>query len=165
MRTTFVVLSTVAAIAGGCAQSSTIPLAQDTFQITASAAPVCGVAGAQNVAVKQAAAETIRRGYDRFIVQGAEYQNTVRVVGHTPVVAQTYGTGTVSGFGNMASINTNATTTFSGGQPVYGGSHNQGLIVRMFREGDPMGANAVSARETLGPQWQELAAKPALTCL
>jgi len=43
------------------------------------------------VAAKQAAAETIRRGYDKFVVLGCGYQNDVRVVGYTPVVANTTG--------------------------------------------------------------------------
>lgn len=70
----------------GCASSSTIPIAQDTFQVTASAAPICGSQGAQQVAVKQAAVETIRRGYDRFIVVGG--QASANVVGNTPIVVQ-----------------------------------------------------------------------------
>ena len=165
MRFNWLLVLGVPLAAMGCASSTTIPLAQDTVQITASAAPACGLGGAQTVAVRQAAAETIRRGYDRFIVQGAQYQNSVRVVGHTPVIANTSGTGTISGSGSFMNINTNSTTTYSGGSPIIGGSHNQGLVVKMFKEGDPAGSNAVSARETLGPQWQEIVSKPTLTCL
>jgi hypothetical protein len=85
-----------------CASSSVIPLAQDTFQITAAAAPVCGVTGAQRIAAQQAAVETIRRGYDRYIIVGGQYQNNVGVAGYTPVTAQTTGTATATGFGNSA---------------------------------------------------------------
>lgn len=165
MRTSVVLFCLGALSVAGCARSSTIPLAQDTVQVTAQAAPACGLAGAQTVAVKQAAVETIRRGYDKFIIQGGEYRDTVRVVGHTPVVAHTDGTGTISGHGGFANIQTSSTTTFSGGQPIVGGSHNQGLVVKMFRDGDPAGANAVSARTTLGPKWDEEVKKPVLTCL
>mgnify|MGYP003694576267 CR=1 FL=1 len=35
----------------------------------------------------------------------------------------------------------------------------RGLIVKMFKEGDPKGANAISARATLGPKWQEKRSK------
>ena len=45
----------------------------------------------------------------------------------------------------------------TGGQPIYGGSHDQQLVVKMYREGDPASANAVPARNTLGPDWQKLA--------
>jgi hypothetical protein len=135
-----------ALLIGGCASSSIIPMSQDTFQITAAAAPACGVAGAQRVAVQQAAAETIRRGYDRFIIMGG--QAGADYVGSTPVVVQRFGYG-----GAMV----------SGGQPMV--SHSQGLMVRVFRNGDPSGANALSARETLGPDWEEKATKTTFTCL
>ena len=39
----------------GCARSATMQLSADTFQLVTSAAPVCGRAGAQNVAARRAA--------------------------------------------------------------------------------------------------------------
>jgi hypothetical protein len=130
---------------GACARSATIPLAQDTFQITTTAAPICGSAGAQKVAFRQAAVETIRRGYDRFIIVGGQAGATV--VGTTPIVVQSLGAGGAIAYG---------------GAPMV--SHGQGLVVKMFKENEPGVANALSARQTLGPKWQELAAKDALTC-
>lgn len=128
-----------------CAQTSTIPISQDTFQLTSRTAPICGASGAERVAVRQAAAEVIRRGGDRFVIAGA--QGTANVIGHTPVVVQ--GTG-------------------GGGAMVYGGApmvaHGQGLLVRMFRDGDPAGANALSAREQLGPNWPAIVKNQQLTC-
>ena len=50
----------------GCAKSSTMSLSNDTFRLTTSAAPICGSTGAQNVAARRAAIETINHGYDRF---------------------------------------------------------------------------------------------------
>ena len=44
-------------------------------------------------------------------------------------------------------------------------SHNQGLVGKMFREGDPAGDNALSARETLGPSWQDAVNNNRWTCL
>ena len=76
-----------------CAQSSTMPMTADTFQLLTSAAPVCG-----------------RWGY-----------------------------------------------------PIIGGKHNQALVVRMFKDGDPRGANAISARGTLGRDWQEAVKEGATT--
>ncbi|MGY3576808.1 hypothetical protein [Bradyrhizobium sp. USDA 4504] len=121
---------------GGCAGASTILLAQDTVQITARAAPICGSAGAEKIAVREAAAETIRRGYDRFIVMNA--QAGASYAGSTPVVVQNLGGGVA-----MA----------SGGTPMF--APNQGLVIKMFKDGDPATANALPARETLGPDWQE----------
>ena len=153
------------ALLAGCAKASTIPLAQDTLQITSSAAPICGMSGAQNVALRQAATETIRRGYDRFLILGSQYQNNIGVVGYTPVTANTTGSVTATGYGNVATAYANSSTTYSGGQPIMGGTHNQGFIVKMFKDGDPAGSNAVAARESLGPKWQDAVAQNSVTCL
>lgn len=131
---------------GVCTRTSTIPLAQDTFQITTSAAPACGAAGAEQVAFKQAAVQTIRRGYDRFMIVGG--QASANVVGHTPIIVNRTGYGTA---------------TVTGGDAMV--AHDRGLVVKMFRDGDPAGANALSARQTLGPEWEEMSKKDALTCL
>jgi hypothetical protein len=156
MRLTFLAGSiAAAALSGGCTNSSAVPLAADTVQITTSAAPVCGAAGAQSVALRRAAIETINRGYDKFIVVGGGYQNNVGVIGHTPVVAQTAGAATAYGGPGYATAYGNSTTTYSGGQPIIAGSHDQGLVIKLFKNGDPAGANAVSARGTLGPDWKQ----------
>lgn len=152
------VLGLAVAVAG-CARSAAIPLSNDTVQITTSAAPVCGVTGAQTVALRRAAIETINRGFDKFMIHGGQYQNNVRVVGSTPVVAST--TGMATAHGNVAFGR--ATTTYSGGQPIIAGTHDQGLIVQMFKDADPAGANAISARQQLGPKWKEMVAENAAT--
>ncbi|MCP4286250.1 MAG: hypothetical protein GY792_17685 [Gammaproteobacteria bacterium] len=144
-----------------CASTSTIPLAQDTVQITARAAPACGGAGAEKVALKQSAVETINRGYDRFVVVNAAANSSVRVVGHTPVHSTTTGSATI--YGNTA-FGTANTTTY-GGTPIYGGAHNQGLIVKMFKSDDPASANALDARTILGPEWEKTVKETTLTCL
>lgn len=149
----------------GCARSSAMPLSQDTIQITSSAALACGQEGAQKVAFQRAAVETIRRGYDRFVILGAEGQTDVHVLGYTPTTAYTTGSATAHSFGNAATAYGSSTTTVYGGQPIYGGSHNQGLIVKMFKSGDPAGTNALDARQILGPAWQDAVNKNTWTCL
>ena len=124
----------IALVLAGCVHSSVIPLSQDTVQITAAAAPVCGITGAQNYASRLAAVETLRHGYDRYVIVGGQYQNDVHVMGYTPVVAQTNGSATVYSFGNTANVNGSSTTTYSGGTPIVGGSHDQALVVKMFKE-------------------------------
>jgi hypothetical protein len=65
----------------------------------------------------------------------------------------------------MVTASGHSTTTYTGGNPIVGGTHDQGLIVKMFKDGDPKGANAISARGTLGPKWQEaLKESAATTC-
>ena len=132
-----------------------MPHSANTFSLVASAAPVCGSTGAQNVAVRRAAVETINRGYDKFVIMNAASRNNVRVVGHTPVQAHTVGTSTATGYGNMATAYGQSTTTYTGGHPIIAGSHDQGLLVKMFKDGDPAGANAISARASLGANWKD----------
>lgn len=157
------ILIVVVALAG-CANASTMPLSQDTVQITSRAAPICGPEGAQKVAIKQASVETIKRGYDRFLIMDAAARSDVGVVGYTPVTAHTTGYATATGYGNHATAFGSSTTTYSGGDPIIAGSHRQGLIVKMYRDGDPAGRNALSARTELGPKWQEAVQQDAVTC-
>ena len=57
-----------------------------------------------------------------------------------------------------------AKTQIQGGQPIVAGSHDHGLIVKMFKDGDPSGVNAIPARATLGPKWNEMVASSTITC-
>jgi hypothetical protein len=148
----------------GCAQTSVMQYDAQTVQITTSAAPICGGSGAQKVAYQRAAIETINHGFDRFVIAGADARNNVRVVGTTPVQATTSGTTTGTINGDSIFAQNQSTTSFSGGQPILGGSHDQTLLVKMFKDGDPNGANAVSARDTLGPGWATIVTKPPATC-
>ena len=142
-----------------------MPMAADVLQITASAAPACGATGAQKVAIRQAAIETIKAGYDSFIVIGGGSENNVHIVGSTPVYAQTNGYATATAYGNTANAYGSSTTTYSGGQPIFGGSHDQTLVIKLFKEGDEGSTNALSARSILGPNWQEALDSSNNSCL
>ncbi len=151
----------ISLLLSGCASSSVMQLDANTVEISTSAAPACGAQGAQRVAAKTAAIETLRRGYDSYIILGAQADNNVGVVGHTPVIANTYQNGTINAYGNRATYSGTANTYVSGGQPIIGGSHDQKLAVRMFQANDPQGASAVDARQVLGPDWQKVVQKGA----
>jgi hypothetical protein len=143
----------VAILLAGCARTSVMPLAADTLEVTTSAAPVCGAAGAQEVAIHRAAVETIRAGFDRFTVLNSGGQDNVGVIGYTPLTATTYGS---PGY---------ATTTVYGGAPIIAGSHDESVVIKMYHAGDPGGADAISARSLLGPNWsQEVSASNPSTC-
>lgn len=149
----------------GCVASSTLPLSADTVQITTQAAPVCGAAGAQKVALRRAASETLSRGYSRFIILNGQLQANTELIGYTPVVAQSTGSATAWGQGNTAFATGSSTTTYSGGMPITATSHSQGLIVKMFNDGDPAGKMALDAKATLGPDWQKAMKDPNPTCI
>jgi hypothetical protein len=144
---------------GACARSSVMDLDSNTIQISTSAAPACGAQGAQQVAVERAAIETLKRGYDRYVIMGGAAANNIGVVGHTPVTANTYGSGTVTGYGNTAYLRGQSTTTYSGGHPIIAGTHDQHLTIRMLRDSDPGAESAIDARRALGPEWQEKLSK------
>jgi hypothetical protein len=117
-----IVLVLVLALAG-CARGEAVRTSANTMMVQTSAAPVCGGGGALQVAQRVAAIETIRAGYDRYIITGGQSQNNFR------------------------------------------GAHDQGLAVAMFREGEPGGQQAVSARAELGPNWEEQVKNGIRTCL
>jgi hypothetical protein len=144
----------------GCTSTNVTPMAENVVSISTSAAPVCGGRGAQRVASQQAAVETLKRGFDRFIIVGSQGANNVRQIGRTPVYANTTATGQVIG----NSVYVNGTTNVYGGQPIYGGSHDREIVVAMFKNGESQGQNALEARSTLGPDWQKKVSQTKLTC-
>lgn len=139
------------ALTAGCVETTTSQLSQNTIRIDASAAPACGRAGAIKLVNKMAAVETLRLGFDKYLIADSASQDNVRVVGYN---TQTYGTYGYGGF--------NASTYAS---PVVGGSRDAAVIVVMFRGGDPQGRQALDARQQLGAGWQETVAEgPPKTC-
>ena len=107
------------------------------------------------MASKRAAIETLKRGYDSYVVLGADAQDNVRVVETTPVTANTYSNGTINGYGNTATYSGQSNTTFSGGYPIIAGHHEPPLMIRMFRVVDPGSERAVDAKRILGPDWEK----------
>ena len=106
----------VAIILAGCATTSATSMSRDVVKIDASSAPVC--AGKTNsIMMQRAGIETIRRGYDKYVLLD-------------------HGTGSV-----ITGVNQYGQVSRAGKGSV---------VVKMFKEGDPAGANALSARDLLG---------------
>lgn len=126
----------------GCVETTTSRLSQNSIRIDASAAPACGKAGALKLVNKMAAVETIRLGYDKYIITESAAQDNVGVVGYN---TQTYGTYGYGGF--------NANTYAS---PIIGGSRDATVIAYMFKSNDPQGRQAVDARQVLGADWKSI---------
>jgi hypothetical protein len=72
------------------------------------------------------------------------------------------GTYNTAGFVSGGYLST--TTTYQPGMPVVAGSHDQSFAIRMFKEGEPSAANALSARMALGPDWQQQVNRQIVTC-
>jgi|SRR5450756_25207 len=139
-----------------CARAQAIRASANTVIIQAGAAPICGRLGAARVAQEMAAIETIRAGYDRYLLTGGQAQNNVTVT----QLPGSYNTTGVYGRGNYQ-----ATTTYQPGGTIVAGSHDQDLTVVMFRDGEPGAEQAIPAREALGPEWPEKVKNGIRSCL
>ena len=114
----------------GCVETSVQPLTKTSFKVSTEAEDLCGAKGTREIAFREAAIEVIKRGADRFIVVGDQSRSAI----------------------------TGGTFNTYGGFDVYG-SNTQDMVVQIVQKGDPGFSNALSARETLGPDWQSIVAK------
>lgn len=145
-----VLLVVLAGIATGCARTSAVPVGADTIQIAVRVATICDAADADRLARRQAAVETIRRGYQDFVV--IDSVGGDHAAEHAPETARTnlFGAG--------------ATPLFSEHAPLL--AHHRVLTVRMFLAGQGESATTVSARAVLGDDWEARVTKGApTTCL
>ena len=147
-------------VLAACAESSVTPISKNEFFLSTSAAPACGQAGAARVAAKMVAVETLRAGFDGFVILGVQSANNVGAVTLPPTGA--YTNSTFTGYGNT--VSGSSTTTFTGGGPIFYGTHDRGLAVRMFRQGDGGYDNAVDARTFLGEDWEKVTKNGVSTC-
>nr|BAT27861.1 hypothetical protein [Aureimonas frigidaquae] len=110
--------------------------------IRTAAAPECGSIGSARVAEMNAAIETLKAGFDGYIIDGAGSQNNISTY-------QTGGTVQTSLYGNTAQ------STYYPGTTIYTGTYDTTFSIRMFRKGEPGYKNAVPARDILGPHWEQ----------
>lgn len=143
----------------GCAETQAIRTSSDTLIIHTSAAPSCGVQGALSVAQKMAAIETIRAGYDAYVIFDSDAQNNVT----TETLPGSYHTNGFATAGNGYATY-NATTTYQPGPTIYNGSNEAALHIKMFKKGQKNYTKAIPAREVLGSDWQELVANGIDSC-
>ncbi|MFT4167179.1 MAG: hypothetical protein QM650_18225 [Microlunatus sp.] len=130
-----------------CTSSSAVRTSANTAIVQTSAAPICGGTGAAKVAQLQAAIETIKAGYDRYIIVDARSANNVQMV-------QTPGSYKTTGYINDGYYS--GTTTYQPGVPIIYGRHEQAFAIQMFHDGEPGAQRAIPARQTLGPKWREM---------
>ena len=141
VRTWFTItLLTLLALAG-CAETSVMPLSANRVQILVNADGDCGPTGAQDVAFQRAAAATIQRGFDRFIVVSTDRdsQQASSFFGSTTTATGTFG----SSFGSA----------------LFWSEHQSIIVIEMFNSLDPGADDAIDARDALGPDWQTIVAK------
>ena len=146
LRALLLVLPVVLA---GCTRTSTAPAGENTIEITVHVPAICDGSDAERLAFRHAAVETIRRGFDDYLVIGTV--GGEHALGAGPATARTmlYDGG--------------EKTLFSEDAPLL--AHHRLLVVRMFRAGEDDGTATVSARAMLGDEWEAIAAQGApATC-
>ena len=145
-----VLLLLLPAVLAGCARTSTAPVGEDTIEITVHVGTICDGRDAERLAQRHAAVETIRRGFDDYIVIGS--------VGGDHTAAEAPATARTTLYGSSGR------TLFSEDAPLL--AHHRVLTVRMFQAGEGNSTATVSARAVLGDEWDAVAAKGAPnTCL
>ena len=145
-----VLLVALLGVMTGCARTSTSPVAVDTIEVAVRVGTICDRTDADRIAHRQAAVETIKRGFEDYIV--IDSVGGDHVEDFAPLTARTnlYGGST--------------TTLFSEDAPLL--AHHRVLTVRMFRAGQGDSAETVSARAVLGSDWETLVTRGApATCL
>ena len=124
----------------GCARTSTTPLDADTIEIAVRVGAICDGADADRLARWQAAVETLRRGFDDFIV--VDSAGGDHVADYAPVTARTnlYGhTGTL----------------FREDAPLL--AHRRVLTIRMLHAGEDDSGESLSARAVLSSDRETVA--------
>lgn len=158
MKKYFVAMLSTLALAG-CAKTESIRLSNNAVLLKTSAAPACGSTGAARVASQMAAVETIRSGFDKYIITGGDSESNISYV-QTP--GSIYSSGTMTygrGYGSYS-----GRSTYVPGATLPVGTHDQALQVVMFKAKDPQARNAISAREVLGSDWQDKVKNGINTC-
>lgn len=156
----FVLVTAIALGLAACARTSVMQVSHNEVMLTTSAAPVCGTTGSQQVAQQMAAVETLRRGFERYLIGGVGTQNNVGVIQTGPTYSNTYGSATVSG--NTAYGQ--STTYYGGQQTIVYGSHDTAMRVLMLKAGDTGYDRGVDAKMVLGADWQEKVTNGINTC-
>ena len=130
-----------------CAEQSAMRLAQDTVRINVSTAPIYGALEPQRRAMRMAADETLKSGYDKFMIVDGNNSFAPDVIGHTPAQYQSSSHGTITGSTNNFAGHASSQATYVGPRQVAMPRFESGIAVKMFKRDDPAAANAVDARE------------------
>lgn len=160
MKLALIAAAAAALLLAGCASSSIVPMSKNRVAINTRAAPICRTTGATSVATKMAAVETIKRGYERFIVLGFGAQNNTRVVTTGPTYSTTTGSARV--FGN--SVYGSSRTKYGGQMTTLAGGNDAQMEVVMLNRGDSGFEQGVDAKDTLGPDWRKVVEDGINTC-
>jgi hypothetical protein len=131
----------VCALCAGCAEQSAMRLNADTVRVNVSTAPIYGALEPERRAMVMAAKETLRAGYDRFIIVDGQSAYRPNVIGTTPGYSSV---GVAAGpYGSAAVVRT------QGPQQIAMPRFETSVMVKMFRNNDRGADQAIDARQIL----------------
>lgn len=129
----------------GCAEQAAMRLAQDTVKIRVSTAPIYGQLEPMRRALRIAAEETVKAGFDKFTIEGEKNLSKQKMLSHTAGQAPSTSSAMVSsGYGTA-----DAQSGYIGPQTIGMPRFQSDIVVKMFKAEDPLGANAINAQQVL----------------
>lgn len=117
----------------GCANQHVMKMSDNIARIKTSTAPIYGPVEPEKRAFWLAANETVRSGYDKFIILRGQSQFKQNVIGQVPGHVQgswDNNGGYVQGYGSRT---------------ISAPRNETEIVIKMFRAGDPEGRNALDA--------------------
>ena len=138
----------------GCAEQSAMRVAQDTVRINVSTAPIYGTLEPQRRAMRMAADETLKSGYDKFLIVDGVNTFKPNVIGQTAATYQSSSQASVVGSSSGFYGHGTSQATYVGPQPVAMPRFESAITVKMFKNDDLGGANALDARQVIAQNAQ-----------
>ena len=137
MKSKFAV-AILAASLGGCIETQEMPLAPNVVRLDTHASGLLFTGQTVPQTMRKAAEATLRSGYTQFRFADASTNQGSRLVGvYSSASAQGSTSGTVSSYGNFATLNsTSVATADASTVPVYQRTSDVGVTVVMLKAGD-----------------------------
>jgi hypothetical protein len=135
----------------GCIQTQEMPLAPNAVRLDTHASGLLFTGQTVPQTMHRAAEATLRAGYTRFRFADTSSAQGSRLIGvYSSANAQANTTGTVSSYGNFATLNTNSNASADASTvPVYQNTSDVGVTVIMLKQGDPGFDAAFNAKQVL----------------
>ena len=139
MKFTLIILA--ALLAAGCAEQSAMRLSANTVRVNVSTAPIYGAVEPERRAMVIAAEETLKHGYDRFLIVSGQSELRRNTIGVIP--AQTNGSWSANAYGGSGYV------SHTGARPIGMPRFETQIMVKMFHRGESGADQAIDAHQVL----------------
>ena len=165
------IVATLIAAAAGCTSYnedvwykgggfSDTPLAANTYRIDVRANGYTSPARARKIALVRAADLTLRDGFDRFVIVGADSQELQQLVGFMPGYYSNSTNATARIVGNTVKGSSNSSGFYTQSTPLVVSEPRVVFVIRMIRPDEPDYANGLDARQIVNAYGKDVGRKP-----